>query len=79
MDSATDDVAFIDGWAEKRGIPRLTRQKWRERGKVPHRYRLEIVTAAAAENRKFDPASFDKFTGVPREIAPHDQAQRKSA
>jgi hypothetical protein len=74
-----DDSEFIDAWADKQGIPRLTRQKWRERGKVPHRYRLQIVTAAAAENRKFDPASLDNFTGVPREVQQHSQGQRKSA
>lgn len=79
MQCATNDLEFIDAWAEKRGIPRLTRQKWRERGKVPHRYRLEIATAAAAENRKFDPASFDKFIGTGRDAPTSTAHQRKSA
>ena len=62
MQSATSDLEFIDAWAESRGIPRLTRQKWRERGKVPHRYRLEIATTAAKERPEFDTSAFDHFT-----------------
>lgn len=70
-----DDSEFIDAWADKQGIPRLTRQKWRERGSVPHRYRLQIVTAAAAENREFNPASLDKFVGSRgNNPDPHQQA-----
>lgn len=38
----------IDTLAAKRGVTQAARAKWRERGAVPHRWRIALLTDAAA-------------------------------
>ena len=56
--STTLDWELVEEIAESLGVLPRTREKWRERGSVPHKWRLPIIRASAG---KF---SLDAFDGM---------------
>lgn len=59
MPDHLDTQAFIERLAREGGAKLKTVQQWRCRGKVPHRWRLELMAAAADSGRKLLPTDFE--------------------
>lgn len=52
---------FIVAEAVLMGAKEEAIRKWRERGRVPHRWRLSLLNAAKAKKKKLDDAIFDNI------------------
>lgn len=77
---------FIETVAAEMGAKEEARRKWRERGRVPHRWRLPIMEAARAKRVKLDSAIFDNVPQPDDEaseetqpVDSHREGQRRSA
>lgn len=64
MSDAIKQWVFVETVAAELGAAPEARRKWRERGKVPHRWRLPILDAARKKRVKVDPAIFDNIPQV---------------
>jgi hypothetical protein len=54
------DWNTIDRAAAALGVKQEARRKWRERGRVPYRWRIPIMQKAVTFGEAVDPALFDE-------------------
>jgi hypothetical protein len=55
---------FIATAAAELGAGAEAIRKWRERGKVPHRWRIPLLKAAKAKRKRLDDSIFDNIPQV---------------
>jgi len=64
--SSAEQWEFIAATAAELGVGPEAIRKWRERGKVAHRWRIPILEAAKAKRKRLDQAIFDN---LPQQVA----------
>ena len=71
----------IDTLAAARGITVEARQKWRERGSVPHRWRIPLLQDAAVTGAKItaEDMEFPSSKGAPSRSRTRARQQRAEA
>lgn len=69
MRNAHKQWQFIERAAADMGVGSEARRKWRERGHVPHKYRLPLLQAAKVARVKLDPEIFDNVPDPAEEDA----------
>jgi len=63
MSKSLIDWDLIDHLAEKQGVEYWARRKWRQRGHVPHKWRLAIIMASRGRIKPWDFAEMDRMNG----------------
>jgi len=62
--SEVEQWEFIAAEAAQLGAKDEAIRKWRERGKVPHRWRLPLMNAAKSKRKRLDETIFDNVPQV---------------
>jgi hypothetical protein len=69
MSFASHTWAAIDAIGERLGVPYFTRRKWFQRGSVPHRWRILILSESGGQ---ISPHDFDAVTKHVKPAASRD-------
>lgn len=69
MEETASHWHFIEAKAAELGVGAEAIRKWRERGKVPDRWRLPLLDAADADGRQLPREIFDNVPAKPEGAA----------